>query len=248
MNGKIIELASKPVERLSDNERQLIVSRIEGTCEIVVAQPADEKVVGFVKGYWEGDAKTVKEIVNWGSKIIPERVENRDIGLIETHKNAIRSILFHTRFRGPLKVLVLQHLGVILRDAVLFNKGQDGDEFFYNLAHRLRFEPGDGKLAKEFVVRLIVKETADGNRTWTVEFSNKKELTGMPTTGEAATVEVTHLKSPSTHNILKKIYAVNGADIAATCLPSRYTSHLTNWASSDRRRFISSGVSRSWRR
>lgn len=44
-----------------------------------------------------------------------------------------------------------------------------------------------------------------------VEFSNKKELTGMPTTGEAATVEVTHLKSPSTHTILKMLYAVNGA-------------------------------------
>ena len=55
------------------------------------------------------------------------------------------------------------------------------------------------------------KETPDGNRTWTVEFSNKKELTGMPTTGEAATVEVTHLKSPSTHTILKMLYAVNGA-------------------------------------
>ena len=89
-------------------------------------------------------------------------------------------------------------------------EGRDGDEVFYNLAHRLQFNPGDGSAIKEFISRLIVKETPDGNRTWTVEFSNKKELTGMPTTGEAATVEVTHLKSPSTHTILKLIYAVNG--------------------------------------
>lgn len=55
------------------------------------------------------------------------------------------------------------------------------------------------------------KETSEGNRTWTVEFSNKEELTGVPTTGEAATVEVTRLKPPSTHTILKRIYGVNGA-------------------------------------
>ena len=40
---------------------------------------------------------------------------------------------------------------------------------------------------------------------------NKKELTGMPTTGEAATVEVTHLKSPSAQTLLKLVYEVNGA-------------------------------------
>ena len=58
-------------------------------------------------------------------------------------------------------------------------------------------------------VRDAGRETADGNRTWTIEFSNKKELTGVPTAGEAATVEVTRLKPPSTHTILKWIYGVN---------------------------------------
>lgn len=226
MNEKMLSLALKPVADLSDEERRVIASRIENTKEIVVKQATEEKIIRYVKGYWDGDAKIIKEIVDWGRSIIPECVVNGDIGAIETHKNAIRSILFHTRFRGPLKVLVLKHLGMILKDAVLFNKGQDGDESFYNLAHRLRFEPGDGKPAKEFVARLIVKETADGNRTWTVEFSNKRELTGMPTTGEAATVEVTHLKSPSTHTILKKIYAVNGTDITVIILIGQEKIHL----------------------
>ena len=194
---------------LSESERRSIVERIEETEEIVVRQPEDVQLRRLVKGYWDGDARIIKEIVDWGKSIVPERVENDFIGEIQTHKNALRSILFHTRFRGPLKVLVLQHLEQILRHAVLFNKGRDGDEVFYNLAHRMRFEMGRGEGAKEFVVRLIVKETAEGNRTWTVEFSNKKELTGVPTTGEAATVAVTHLTPPSTHTILKLIYAVN---------------------------------------
>ena len=36
-----------------------------------------------------------------------------------------------------------------------------------------------------------------------------RKLTGVPTTGKAAIVEVTHLKPPSTHTVLKWIYAVN---------------------------------------
>ena len=46
----------------------------------------------------------------------------------------------------------------------------------------------------------------------TTEFSNKKELTEVPTTGEAATVKATRLNPPSTHTILKKLYAVNGVE------------------------------------
>ena len=192
-------------------EKVAVRRRIEETDAILLRQPTDELIRRFVKGYWDGDARITREIVDWGKAIVPACVENRDIGRIETHKNSLRSILFHTHFRGPLKVLVIERLGEMLRNAVLFSKGRDGEETFYNLAHRLRFDPGNGAEIKEFIARIIVKETADGNRTWTVEFSNKKELTGMPTTGEAATVEVTRLKSPSTHTILKSIYAVNGA-------------------------------------
>ena len=104
-----VGIAEKDPDCLTRKERECIVSRIEQTENVLIRYPQDPEVLSFIKGYWDGDAKT------------------------------------------------------------------------------------------------------DGNRTWTVEFSNKKELTGMPTTGEAATVEVTRLKSPSTHNILKTIYAVNGA-------------------------------------
>ena len=204
-------LAEKDPDCLTRKERECIVSRIERTENVLVRYPQDPELLSFIKGYWDGDAKTTRAIVDWGHRIVPESVINGDIGEIQTHKNSIRSILFHTKFRGPLKVLVLERLADILQNAVLYNKGRDGDDVFYNLAHRLQFDPGDGAAIKEFIARLIVKETPDGNRTWTVEFSNKKELTGMPTTGEAATVEVTRLKSPSTHNILKTIYAVNGA-------------------------------------
>lgn len=206
------DLAEKRPEELTFEEKSEIVHAIETTEMICLEMPKDEKITRFLKGYWDGDAKVIREIVDWGSGLVPVRVINRYIGEIQTHKNSIRSILFHTRFRGPLKVLILERLADVLKDAVLYNKGRDGDETVYNLAHRLRFDPGDGKPVKEFIVRLIVKETAEGNRTWTVEFSNKKELTGMPTTGEAATVEVTHLKSPSTHTILKLIYAVNAGE------------------------------------
>lgn len=190
--------------------RQKIVDRIEATRPVRVMLPTDEKLRRFVRGYWDGDAKTIREIVDWGAQVVPDRVVNVDIGEIRTFKNSIRSILFHTHFRGSLKVLVLEHLGEILQNAVLFDKGHDGDETFYNLAHRLSFDPRDGQGVREFIARIIVKEMADGNRTWTVEFSNKKELTGAPTTGKAATVAVTNLKSPSTHTILKSLYAVKG--------------------------------------
>ena len=208
-NDAVREAALKTVAELTVDDKRCIVGAIEATQVVALQQPSDERMKRFVRGYWDGDAKVIREIVDWGGSVVPKRVENRHIGEIQTHKNAIRSILFHTRFRGPLKVLVLERLEDILRDAVLYNKGKDGDETFYNLAHRLSFDPHDGSGIKEFVARLIVKETADGNRTWTIEFSNKKELTGVPTTGEAATVEVTHLKPPSTHTILKGIYAVN---------------------------------------
>ena len=208
--ASVRDVALKPLSEQTDADRRQLVDAIEATDAIALKQPEDERMKRFVKGYWEGDAKLVKEIVAWGASVVPERVVNRYIGEIQTHRNSIRSILFHTRFRGPLKVLVLERLERILREAVLYNKGIDGDETFYNLAHRLSFDPGDGNSVREFVARLIVKETADGNRTWTIEFSNKKELTGVPTTGEAATVEVTHLKPPLTHNILKSIYGVNG--------------------------------------
>ena len=207
--ASVREAASKPLSEQTDADRRRLVDAIEATDVIALKRPEDERMKEFVKGYWEGDAKLIKEIVAWGASVVPERVVNRYIGEIQTHRNSIRSILFHTRFRGPLKVLVLERLPRILQDAVLYNKGIDGDETFYNLAHRMSFDPGDGNGVKEFVARLIVKETADGNRTWTIEFSNKKELTGVPTTGEAATVEVTHLKPPSTHTILKCIYRVN---------------------------------------
>ena len=203
------ESALKPVSELTVDDRRRIVGAIEATQVVDLQQQSDERMKRFIRGYWDGDAKVIREIIDWGGSVVPKRVENRYIGEIQTHKNAIRSILFHTRFRGPLKVLVLERLEDVLRDAVLYNKGKDGDETFYNLAHRLSFDPCDGNGIREFVARLIVKETADGNRTWTIEFSNKKELTGVPTTGEAATVEVTHLKPPSTHTILKWVYAVN---------------------------------------
>ena len=206
----IREAAMKPIEMLTDEDKWHIVCAIEATKTVDLRQPSEERIRRFVRGYWDGDPKTIKEIVEWGGAVVPSRVENRYIGEIQTHRNSIRSILFHTRFRGPLKVLVLEHLTEILRDAVLYNRGADEGETFYNLAHRLSFDPGDGNGIREFVARLIVKETADGNRTWTIEFSNKKELTGVPTTGEAATVEVTRLKPPSTHTILKWIYGVNG--------------------------------------
>ena len=208
-NDAVREAALKPVTELTVDDKRCIVGAIESTQVVALQQPSDERMKRFVRGYWDGDAKVIREIVDWGGSVVPKRVENRYIGEIQTHKNAIRSILFHTRFRGPLKVIVLEKLKDILRDAVLYNKGKDGDETFYNLAHRLSFDPCDGNGIKEFIARLIVKETPDGNRTWTIEFSNKKELTGVPTTGEAATVEVTHLKPPSTHTILKWIYAVN---------------------------------------
>ena len=204
------DAALKHVEDLAYEDKWRIVCAIEATKMIALRQPSEERIKRFVRGYWDGDPKTIKEIVEWGGAVVPSRVENRYIGEIQTHRNSIRSILFHTRFRGPLKVLVLEHLTEILRDAVLYNRGTDEGETFYNLAHRLSFDPGDGNGIREFVARLIVKETADGNRTWTIEFSNKKELTGVPTTGEAATVEVTRLKPPSTHTILKWIYGVNG--------------------------------------
>ena len=203
------ESALKSFAEVDDEDKRRIVCAIETTKVIPLRMPSDERLKRFIKGYWDGDPKTIREIVQWGGAIIPTNVKNRYIGDIQTHRNAIRSILFHTRFRGPLKVLVLERLADILRDAVLYNKGKDGDETFYNLAHRLSFDPCDGSEIKEFVVRLIVKETADGKRTWTIGFSNKKELTGVPTTGEAATVEVTHLKPPSSRTILKWIYAVN---------------------------------------
>ena len=218
----IREVAMKPIEMLTDEDKWHIVSAIEATKTVVLQQPTEERIRRFVRGYWDGDPKTIKEIVEWGGAVVPSRVENRYIGEIQTHRNSIRSILFHTRFRGPLKVLVLEHLTEILRDAVLYNKGTDDGETFYNLAHRLSFDPGDGNGIREFVARLIVKETADGNRTWTIEFSNKKELTGVPTTGEAATVEVTRLKPPSTHTILKWIYGVNERPAVAKGLEIEY--------------------------
>ena len=209
-------LAVKPFETLSDQERLFVRQAIEMTHEVNVRLPTDERMQRFVRGCWDGDAKIIREIIEWGRSVVPERIANRYIGEIQTHKNSIRSILFHTRFRGPLKILVLEELEEILANAVLYNKGRDGDETFYNLAHRLILDPGNGEPRKKFIARLIVKETADGNRTWTVEFSNKKELTEVPTTGEAATVEVTHLKPPSTHTILKWIYGVNGDGFQAS--------------------------------
>ena len=173
------EAASKPVAELTVDDKRRIVGAIEATRVVALQQPSDERMKRFVRGYWDGDAKVIREIIDWGGSVVPKRVENRYIGEIQTHKNAIRSILFHTRFRGPLKVLVLENLEGILRDAVLYNKGKAGDETFYNLAHRLSFDPCDGQGTKEFVARLIVKETADGNRTWTIEFSNKKEYAGV---------------------------------------------------------------------
>ena len=63
---------------------------------------------------------------------------------------------------------------------------------------------GSGAILDEYAARY-----GEG-RQKIVEFSNKKELTGLPTTGKAATVAVTNLKPPSTHTILKSIYTVKG--------------------------------------
>ena len=206
------DLAEKTPQEMSRYERKMLVDAIEQTRNILLVNPQDGDVAELVKGFWNNDPSTIRRIVDWGKGLVPEVVSNRFIGDIGTYRNSIRSILFHTRFRGPLKVLVLTCLEEILRNAVLFNRGVDNGVGFYNLAHRLSFVVKPGVGAKDFLVRLIVKETPDGNRTWTVEFSNKKEMTEAPTTGKAATVKATHLNPPSTHTILKNIYDVNGVN------------------------------------
>ena len=213
-----LELAKIDPAKMRPYHRQMLVGAIEATEDIRLVNPADGEIAELVRGFWRNDPKVVRRIVDWGKGLVPDIVGNRYIGDIGTYRNSIRSILFHTRFRGPLKVLVLTRLEEILRNAVLFNCGEDKGERFYNLAHRLSFDRGDGTPVRAFIARLIVKETADGNRTWTVEFSDKKELTEVPTTGEAATVKATRLNPPSTHTILKKIYDVNGLRNSVTIL------------------------------
>ena len=216
-----LDLAEKSPEEMTSAERRMLVSAIERTKDILLKEPVEGEVAELVCGFWNNDPKCVRRVVDWGKTLVPEVVRNRYIGDIGTYRNSIRSILYHTRFRGPLKVLVLTCLEEILRNAVLYNRGEDKGETFYNLAHRLSFAPADGTDVKTFVARLIVKETPDGKRTWTVEFSNKKELTEVPTTGEAATVKATRLNPPSTHTILKKLYAVNGLS-CNTIIPENF--------------------------
>ncbi len=114
-------------------------------------------------------------------------------------------------------MLVFLKLNEILRDAVLYNYGADGDKSFYSLAHRNSFEDAP------YVCRVTVEETKDGNRTYTVEFTPMAEMkkTDAPTKGRGTTSgyeEVKPLHPSITNILLKNILNVNG-EIRNTLIP-----------------------------
>ena len=63
---EIRTIASKPMGSLTVEERSVVVDCIESTDVIDIRQSTDARIQRFVKGYWDGDAKTIKEIVEWG--------------------------------------------------------------------------------------------------------------------------------------------------------------------------------------
>lgn len=153
--------------KTSDPER---IANIEATEEIAIDIPQEGRVKDILDIYNERREGWRKDISDWvfSEGYVSPRETNIDIGEVFTSNGSIRSILAHGS--GPLKVLGLQHLGEILRNARLYSVGGKNGSIFYNLAHRMTFDNRD------LYAHLIVKEDASGNRTYDLEFKEKKEV------------------------------------------------------------------------
>ena len=103
-------------------------------------------------------------------------------------------------------MLIHQHLNKILENAVLFDERSDGEQYFYNLAHRIDFD------GVPYVATISVIEDRNGNRTWTVEFLNENKIARTATIAQGATSEIDAAKPSSSLSvdiILKDLLAVN---------------------------------------
>ena len=189
--------------------KAVLVDAIEKTTPYEFSRPVNGELFDFIEGYHKGDRAVQKRIVEWAIGIVDPVVKNQYIGDIHNSKSSIKDTLNHTRggkFRGPLKVLIHQHLNKILRDAVLFDERSDGNQYFYNLAHRISFE------GTPYIATISVIEDRNGNRTWTIEFVNKNKIAKTPTMGHGAAVQNTVAKPSSSQpvrSILQSLYAVN---------------------------------------
>ena len=168
--------------------------------------PTDMKeIVASYKTCEEGDFKKVLE---WAKQQVSRINFNKDIGEILTSGHSVRDILRHaSRYnRGPLKVLVFKHLDAILQNSVMYGFDNTVKTVKYFLAHRMKFENNP------YVVRVTVEETKDGQRTYTVEFSDMRKM--KPTDAVATTQEAPSddsaksLRPSDTASILKTVLEV----------------------------------------
>ena len=189
-------------------------SQIMATQPYAFARPSEGELAEFIEGYRNGDREVQKRIVDWAASIVDPVVENRYIGAIRNSKGSIRDTLNHARggkFRGPLKVLVHQHLNEILKDAVLFDERDDGNQHFYNLAHRITFD------GQPYFATISVLEDRNGNRTWTVEFLNETKIARTATIAQGATSETDAAvpsSSLSVNRLLKNLLSVKPENVS----------------------------------
>ena len=154
--------------------------RIRATRTIPISMPTEGKVVGLLAAYKAREPGYRQRIIQWAMNGQVSRTNaNPFIGDIETSRSSIRSIVSHGT--GPLKVLAIPHLDTLLREAIPYNKGVDGDKTFINMAHRLSFEE------KAYIAYISVREDRNGNRTYDVEFGDEKRLSRELPGGTGAT-------------------------------------------------------------
>lgn len=195
---------------LSVRDARVVSEMIRRTPELDMDQHVqnDAEIVAAYKSLTsEGFARALE----WCKSKARRIVRNKYIGDLLTSGRSVRSTLRHSgKGRGPLKILVFNSINEILENAVPFHYGRDGDKVFYTLAHRMRFDN------EPYVCRLNVQETRDGNRTYTVEFSNlgEKKETDAPTKGRGAVAKenarATPLHPSLVDSVLRNILSVNG--------------------------------------
>ena len=205
----------KQKQQLEDCEKVAIISAIDKTFPYEFFMPVEGELLEFIDGYRDGSRDIQRRIVEWANGLIAPEVTNKFIGIIHNSRSCIKNVLNHARgkkFRGPLKVLIYQHMNEILRDAVLFDQREDRKQYFYNLAHNLLFE------GQPYIATIsVIEDKRNGNRVWTVEFVNKKKIAKTPTMGYGAAVNNTAAKPTSSQpvsSILQSLFKVNQKNIS----------------------------------
>ena len=141
---------------MTKNEARVVRNAILATPEYVL-NANDANLPELISDYKSLTSEGFAKVSAWCRTQVDRINTNKHIGQIQSSNKSIRSILRHSgKNRGPLKVLVFLKLNEILRDAVPYNYGADGDKSFYSLAHRISFEDAP------YICRVTVEE----NQGW----------------------------------------------------------------------------------